>query len=172
MQLHHYFQNKLFMFLAAVCPLFLRPHHSLLFTSVYHWYLYWPPDPRRHLNLLPGLRELFFSSFLKPGSKCQNYHGWCGEYWLLSFFPPLLLFPHSTLLPHPSRIPTSAAPFCEKYLLIALKGASLEYHPNSFSWFTNPCMIWLSLHIWLTFLSVPQYTKCVSSTWNALLSDL
>lgn len=112
------------------------------------------------------LKRIVFSGFLKPGSKCQNYHG------LLSFFPPLFLFPHSTLLPLPSRIPTSAAPFCEKYLLITLKRASLEYHPNSFSWFTNPCMIWLSFHIRLTFLSVPQYTKFVSSTWNALLSDL
>lgn len=118
------------------------------------------------------LKIIVFSSFLKPGSKCQNYHGWCGEYWLLSFFPPLFLFPHSTLLHRSSRIPTSAAPFGEKYLLIALKRASLEYHPNSFSWFTNPCMIWLSLHIRLTFLSVPQYTKFISSTWNAFLSDL
>lgn len=56
------------MFLAGVCPLFLRPHHTLLFTSVYHQYLYWPPDPRRLLNLLPGLRDLFFLVSLTLGA--------------------------------------------------------------------------------------------------------
>lgn len=157
------------MFLAEVCPLVIRPHHSLSFYICQPLVFILATWPRRHLNLLPGLRELFFLVSLTLEANAKITLWILVVSWWASVFPPLFLFqlyhlnsfktgPHlccSLLWEITSHCPQ------EGFLRINFKLLYLVYKS-----LYDPA---LSPH--QTNLSF-CYTKLVSSTWNILLSYL
>lgn len=84
--------------------------------------------------------------------------------------PPPTSVPFQTLLSDSFKGTTSAAAFCERWLLITLEGFLRINSKLLFLVYKSLQDLALSSH--QTNLSIPWHIKLVSSTWNALLSDL